>query len=246
MATLKDARRVVVKIGSSLLVGSEGSPPRLDRGTRRRRRGAEGRGADVIPRLPRARSRSAGAAPSRLPTGPCPSNRARRRPRWARSALARAWEEALGPHGLTHGAGNFSPLRTARDRRRYLNSRATPRTASRLRHGAGRQRERHHRHRRDPLWRQRPAGRPESPQRWAPILAVLPVGRRRALYRQPQDRSGRGTYRRDHRDHARDRGDWRATRAPGLARGGMKTKLIAARTAMAGGRDPWSSPRAQG
>jgi glutamate 5-kinase len=67
--------------------------------------------------------------------------------------LARAWEEALAPHGITT-AQILLTLDDSGDRRRYLNTRATLAALLGLRRGADRQRERHHRHRRDPLWRQ--------------------------------------------------------------------------------------------
>jgi glutamate 5-kinase len=66
--------------------------------------------------------------------------------------LARAWEEALAPHGITT-AQILLTLDDSGDRRRYLNTRAT--LAALLgAGGADCQRERYNRHGRDPLWRQ--------------------------------------------------------------------------------------------
>ena len=69
-------------------------------------------------------------------------------------ALAGAWSEELGRHGLNHAGQILVTLGDTEERRRYLNARATISTLLEDERGAGHQRERHGRHDRNPLRRQ--------------------------------------------------------------------------------------------
>ena len=122
MAAMKDARRVVVKIGSALLVGSEGL--RLDWITALAEDVAalKARGADVI--LVSSGSIALGRRSLSLPDGVLPLEQSQAAAAVGQIRLARAWEEALGPHGLIT-AQVLLTLEDSEDRRRYLNSRAT-------------------------------------------------------------------------------------------------------------------------
>lgn len=122
MATLTKARRLVVKIGSALLV---------DRGRLRDRwltalaedvAEARGRGAQVI--LVSSGSIALGRGALGLPPGELPLEQAQAAAAVGQIRLARAYEEALEPHGLTT-AQVLVTLEDSRDRRRYLNTRAT-------------------------------------------------------------------------------------------------------------------------
>ena len=73
-------------------------------------------------------------------------------------ALARAWSQALHGHGIVAGQVLLT-LYDTEERRRYLNARETLGRLSAMRAHPRHQRERHRRHQRNPLWRQRSARR---------------------------------------------------------------------------------------
>ncbi|WP_300436977.1 glutamate 5-kinase [uncultured Mameliella sp.] len=119
-----EARRVVVKIGSALLV---------DRVTGDLRRSwldaiaediaaLKARGADVV--LVSSGSIALGRGILRLPPSVLPLEQSQAAAAVGQIHLARAWQEALAPHGLTT-AQVLVTLEDSADRRRYLNSRAT-------------------------------------------------------------------------------------------------------------------------
>ncbi|WP_238365386.1 glutamate 5-kinase [Mesobacterium pallidum] len=124
MAALSDAKRLVVKIGSALLV---------DRVTGTLRRDwLESLAADVA----RLRSRGTqvvlvssgsialGRATLRLPAGTLPLEQSQASAAVGQIRLARAYEEVLTPHGIVT-AQVLVTLEDSADRRRYLNTRAT-------------------------------------------------------------------------------------------------------------------------
>ena len=127
MASLTAARRLVVKIGSALLV---------DRGTGALRDGwlralaadvaaLRARGTQVI--LVSSGSIALGRGVLGLPLGSLPLEQSQAAAAVGQIRLARAYEEALAPHGIVTGQVLVT-LEDSTDRRRYLNSRATMET----------------------------------------------------------------------------------------------------------------------
>ena len=122
---LDGARRLVVKIGSALLVGPEG--------LRGEWLGAlcddvakwRGMGCDVV--LVSSGSIALGRRVLGLPDGPLALEQAQAAAAVGQIRLARAYEQALAPHGVTT-AQVLLTLEDSADRRRYLNSRATMQT----------------------------------------------------------------------------------------------------------------------
>jgi glutamate 5-kinase len=124
--SLAAARRLVVKIGSALLV---------DRATGLRVEWLQGlaqdvarlraRGTQVI--LVSSGSIALGRGVLKLPPGSLPLEQSQAAAAVGQIRLARAYEEALAPHGLVAGQVLVT-LEDSTDRRRYLNSRATMET----------------------------------------------------------------------------------------------------------------------
>ena len=181
--SLKDFRRIVVKVA-------------LVTAGRCRRRLAQTR----VARLARSRCRRApqgderhhrevSSGADRAPAAPMlklPGWRAQargqsgRRRRRADRAGARAGRKASSAHGLT--AGQVLVTLGDTEERRSLSQRALDyRQAFGMAQRTGDQRERHRRHFRDPLRRQRPARRPRHRHHDERRLAGAAVGRRRAL-----------------------------------------------------------------
>jgi glutamate 5-kinase len=134
MATLTDlrrpdvraARRLVVKIGSALLVDRTGGLRQdwltalaLDVAA------AKARGTDVI--LVSSGSIALGRVVLGLPAAVLTLDQSQAAAAVGQIRLARAYEEVLAPHGLTAGQVLVT-LEDTEDRRRYLNSRATMET----------------------------------------------------------------------------------------------------------------------
>lgn len=124
MASLSDAKRIVIKIGSALLV---------DRTNGRLRAGwlhslandvarLKAQGKDVI--LVSSGSIALGREVLGLPRSDLPLEQSQAAAAVGQIRLARAYEEALAPHGITT-AQVLVTLEDSTDRRRYLNSRAT-------------------------------------------------------------------------------------------------------------------------
>jgi glutamate 5-kinase len=120
---IRQARRLVVKIGSALLVDR-------DRGLRQAWLSAlaldvaewKTRGSDVV--LVSSGSIALGRMVLGLPAGALPLEQAQAAAAVGQIRLARAYEEVLAPHGITT-AQVLVTLEDTEDRRRYLNSRAT-------------------------------------------------------------------------------------------------------------------------
>lgn len=120
---IREARRLVVKIGSALLV---------DRRTGLRTgwlqafaldvAEAKARGADVI--VVSSGSIALGRGVLGLADGPLALEQSQAAAAVGQIRLARAYEEVLAPHGITTGQVLVT-LEDTEDRRRYLNSRAT-------------------------------------------------------------------------------------------------------------------------
>jgi glutamate 5-kinase len=117
------ARRLVVKIGSALLVDrTTGLRGDWLRGLAEDVAAARARGADVI--LVSSGSIALGRRVLGLPDGALPLEQSQAAAAVGQIRLARAYEEVLMPHGLK-AAQVLVTLEDTEDRRRYLNSRAT-------------------------------------------------------------------------------------------------------------------------
>lgn len=123
---IRSARRLVIKIGSALLVDrrtglKQGwlSALALDVAE------AKVRGADVV--LVSSGSIALGRKVLDLPEGPLTLEQSQAAAAVGQIRLARAYEEVLAPHGITT-AQVLVTLEDTEDRRRYLNSRATMET----------------------------------------------------------------------------------------------------------------------
>lgn len=128
MATLKapdlrKARRLVIKIGSALLVDpATGLRSAWLTALAEDVAAAKARGADVV--LVSSGAIALGRRLLHLPPGPLPLEQSQAAAAAGQIRLARAYEESLAPHGITT-AQILVTLEDSEDRRRYLNSRAT-------------------------------------------------------------------------------------------------------------------------
>ncbi|WP_412073793.1 glutamate 5-kinase [Tritonibacter mobilis] len=124
MAALNTARRVVIKIGSALLVDRASGALRQDwllslaQDVARLKE----QGKDVI--LVSSGSIALGRGALGLPRTELPLEQSQAAAAVGQIRLARAYEEALAPHGITT-AQVLVTLEDSENRRRYLNSRAT-------------------------------------------------------------------------------------------------------------------------
>ncbi|WP_283967794.1 glutamate 5-kinase [Tritonibacter sp. AK171] len=124
MAALNTARRVVIKIGSALLVDRASGALRQDwllslaQDVARLKE----QGKDVI--LVSSGSIALGRGALGLPRADLPLEQSQAAAAVGQIRLARAYEEALAPHGITT-AQVLVTLEDSENRRRYLNSRAT-------------------------------------------------------------------------------------------------------------------------
>lgn len=127
MAALNDAKRLVVKIGSALLVDAVTGTLRRDWLASLAADVADirGRGTDVI--LVSSGSIALGRVVLGLPASTLPLEQSQAAAAVGQIQLARAYEEVLAPHGITT-AQVLVTLEDSTDRRRYLNSRATMQT----------------------------------------------------------------------------------------------------------------------
>ena len=124
MATLSRARRIVIKIGSALLVDRESGALRRDwlEGVAEDVAWLKGQGADVV--LVSSGSIALGRGVLGLPPTVLPLEQAQAAAAVGQIRLARAYEEVLTPHDITT-AQVLVTLEDSANRRRYLNSRAT-------------------------------------------------------------------------------------------------------------------------
>ncbi len=124
MAALSDAKRLVVKIGSALLVDRDSGALRANwlRSLAADVAALRARGTDVI--LVSSGSIALGRGVLNLGTADLPLEQSQAAAAVGQIRLARAYEEALEPHGLVTGQVLVT-LEDSEDRRRYLNSRAT-------------------------------------------------------------------------------------------------------------------------
>lgn len=122
--SLAAARRLVVKIGSALLVDAATGALRGDwlRGLAADVAATKACGIDVL--LVSSGSIALGRRALGLATGALPLEQSQAAAAVGQIRLARAYEEALAPHGLT-AAQVLVTLEDSGDRRRYLNSRNT-------------------------------------------------------------------------------------------------------------------------
>ncbi|MDE3123112.1 MAG: glutamate 5-kinase, partial [Paracoccaceae bacterium] len=126
---IRAARRLVIKIGSALLVEGrtgerEAGPLRADwlHALAADVAAVKARGADVV--IVSSGSIALGRAVLGLPPGPLALEQSQAAAAVGQIRLARAYEEALAPHGIVT-AQVLVTLEDTEDRRRYLNSRAT-------------------------------------------------------------------------------------------------------------------------
>jgi glutamate 5-kinase len=119
------ARRLVVKIGSALLVDAQGLRGEWLTQLAQDVAEARKRGADVI--LVSSGAIALGRRVLGLPAGALPLEQSQAAAAVGQIRLARAYEEALQPHGIST-AQVLVTLEDTEDRRRYLNSRATMET----------------------------------------------------------------------------------------------------------------------
>lgn len=124
MAALTDARRLVIKIGSALLVDRATGALRGDWLTELAEDVAmlRHRGTDVI--VVSSGSIALGRGVLGMPAGALALEQSQAAAAAGQIKLARAYEEALAPHGI-HTAQILLTLDDSQDRRRYLNTRAT-------------------------------------------------------------------------------------------------------------------------
>ncbi|RVT82600.1 glutamate 5-kinase [Rhodobacteraceae bacterium CCMM004] len=124
MASLTGARRAVVKVGSALLVDRETGALRADwlRALCDDVAALRQAGTDVV--LVSSGSIALGRGALGLGLGALPLEQIQAAAAVGQIRLARAYEEALAPHGLT-AAQVLTTLEDSADRRRYLNIRAT-------------------------------------------------------------------------------------------------------------------------
>lgn len=131
MASLAEAKRLVVKIGSALLADRGTGVLRADwlHALAKDIAAIKARGTDVI--LISSGSIALGRGALGLPPGTLALEQSQAAAAVGQIRLARAYEEALAPHGLTT-AQVLLTLEDSVDRRRYLNSRATMEQLMRL------------------------------------------------------------------------------------------------------------------
>ncbi len=131
MATLTEAKRLVVKIGSALLVDGETGALRQDwlQSLASDVARIRARGTDVI--IVSSGSIALGLGVLGLPLSSLALEQSQAAAAVGQIRLARAYEEALAPHDIITGQVLVT-LEDSQDRRRYLNSRATMETMLKL------------------------------------------------------------------------------------------------------------------
>src|SRR6201992_1517265 len=121
---LKDFRRIVVKVGSSLLIDSSAGEVRAEwlsaLGADLAKVQGDGRELLIVS----AGSIALGRIRLKLPRGPLKLEESQAAAAVGQIALARTWSEVLGAHGI--GSGQILvTFQDTEERRRYLNARST-------------------------------------------------------------------------------------------------------------------------
>ena len=228
---LRRAKRVVVKIGSALLVDRESGDLRADWLTALAEdvMALRARGTDVV--LVSSGSIALGRAVLGLGQGTLALEEAQGAAAVGQIRLARAYEAALAPHGLT-AAQLLVTLDDSADRRRYLNTRAT--LAVLLSRGVV------------PIVNENDTIATDEIRygdndRLAANVAVMAGADMLVLlsdidgfYSAPPDQPGATRFD-EIKEITPEIEAMAGDAGSGLSKGGMKTKLMAARTAMAGG-----------
>ena len=222
---LTEAKRLVVKVGSALLVDAEKG--RLNRAW------LESFAADVAAICASAAKRSfwCPRAPSLLgrrhlglSAGKLKLEESQAAAAVGQIRLAHAYKELLDAHEITV-AQILLTLGDTEQRRRYLNARGTLEHAVVPGRGAGDQRERHRGDRRNPLRRQRPAGGARGANGGRGLSGPA-VRHRRAVHGQPQRRTlTRSSLAGFSRSRPPSR-PWRAGRAATWVRAACRRKLL--------------------
>src|SRR5579863_2822098 len=121
---LGDFRRIVIKVGSALLVDAEGGRIRQDwlASLADDMARLHGEHRDVL--VVSSGAIALGRAVLRLPGGPLKLEDSQAAAAVGQIALARTWAEVLGGHGITAGQVLVT-LGDTEERRRYLNARST-------------------------------------------------------------------------------------------------------------------------
>ncbi len=147
---LADFRRIVVKVGSSLLVESGAGHVREQWLTALCEDIAKlhGEGRELL--VVSSGAIALGRGRLKLPPGPLKLEDSQAAAAVGQIELARIWSEMLGRHDIRAGQILLT-LQDTEERRRYLNAALDARTAVRIARAAGDQRKRHRRHQRDPL-----------------------------------------------------------------------------------------------
>lgn len=122
MASLKQSKRLVIKVGSALLVGKGGLHDKWLQALAQDVADFRARGTDVI--LVSSGSIALGRVVLGLEDAKLPLEKSQAAAAVGQIQLARAYEEALTPHAVTT-AQVLVTLEDSSNRRRYLNSRAT-------------------------------------------------------------------------------------------------------------------------
>src|SRR5258706_11151937 len=121
---LKNFRRIVVKVGSSLLIDSEAGEVRASwlAALAADLAKLHGEGRELL--IVSSGSIALGRSRLKLPRGPLKLEESQAAAAVGQIALARIWSEVLGHHGI--GAGQILvTLQDTEERRRYLNARST-------------------------------------------------------------------------------------------------------------------------
>ncbi len=130
MTALSPYRRIVIKIGSALLVDRDtGLKAQWLASVASDIDGLRKRGKEVL--VVTSGAIALGRSLLRLPSGPLKLDESQAAAACGQISLARAWEQALGEHGITAGQ-ILVTLGDTEERRRYLNARATIATLLKL------------------------------------------------------------------------------------------------------------------
>ena len=150
---MAQARRVVIKIGSALLVEKDSGKLKAEwlAALSDDMAGLKREGREVI--IVSSGAIALGRRALGLPRGPLKLEESQAAAAVGQIALAHAYQDDVRERGI-NAAQILLTLGETEERRRYLNARSTISTLLALGRRAGGQRERHRGDGRDPLWRQ--------------------------------------------------------------------------------------------